>query len=77
MVRFRKSPSGYASTKWVTQVPDGLRKYPTGYANAKRVAQPAILLCLFQVIVQQNRIHYKFFQAIYQWHILVVTVSDW
>ena len=38
------------------QVSIGLRKSPSGYARTQRVTQPMILLCLFQVIVQQNMI---------------------
>ena len=36
------------------------RKSPSVYANTQRVTQPAILLCLFQVIIKQNMINYKY-----------------
>ena len=48
-----------------------------GSATIQRVTQPVILLRLFQVVIQQNKNHLKYFPLIFQWHCLVVTVSDW
>ena len=53
------------------------RMSPSGYANTQRVTQPVILLCSFQVTIQQNMIDIKYLFWSYQWHCLVVTVSDW
>ena len=48
-----------------------------GYANTHRVTQPMILICLFQVIIQQNMIDIKYLSIYFRQHRLVVTVSDW
>ena len=39
--------------------------------------QPVILLCLYQVIIRQKMNHIKYLSMNFQWHCLVVTVSDW
>ena len=48
-----------------------------GYANTQRVTQPMILICLFQVIYQQNMIYIEYLSYENQWHWLVGTFSDW
>ena len=53
------------------------RKSPSGYATTQRVTQPAILLYLFYVIIQQNMNHIKYFSVSFQQRGLVVTVSGW
>ena len=52
------------------------RKSLSGYAITEWVTQPVILLCLFQAIIQKNRIDIKYLFWSYQWHSLVVTVPD-
>ena len=53
------------------------RKSSSGYASIQWVMQHVILLCLFQIIIQQNKINKQYFYMIYQHRGLVVTVSDW